>query len=136
MTAKAKTKRKATHAQLAARKRFAAAAKAGTLKKGTKLKANPVREAKKPGARTRAVSRKPATSLYTAGKKTTPKFYLMARVKNGDGYDFLYFNGRDRFLPTKTGAQRYAKRDDALAVGRGLLQSLPAKVLDLRAERA
>lgn len=138
---KSATRKKPTAKQLTARRAFAAAARAGTLKKGSRLKKNPVHKprsvsGKSAATRKAARGRKPASSLYTAKKKQTAKFYLVARVQDGDGYVFKYFNGIDRFLPTRRGAKSYAKQSDALAVGKGILKSLPRSVLDLRAEKA
>jgi hypothetical protein len=133
-------KKKPSVKQIAARKRFAAAAKAGTLKKGTKLNKNPLARSrsvsgKSAATRKAALGRKAASSLYTAGKKTTSKHYLVARVTDGADYKFMYYNGVDRFLDTRRGAKRYATKADAMAVGKGLLPKLPYAIIDLRSER-
>jgi hypothetical protein len=86
--------------------------------------------------RKEARGRKTASSLYTARKAKTPRFYVVARVKDGDSYAFQYYDGNRTFLDTKRGAKRYATKRDAMEIARGILPRLPVRVLDLRIEKA
>lgn len=135
--------KKPTKKQIAARRAFARAAKEGRLKKGAKLgtRKNPAKTSRAmSGANARkrkeARGRKTASSLYTARKAKTPRFYVVARVKDGDSYAFQYYDGNRTFLDTKRGAKRYATKRDAMEIARGILPRLPVRVLDLRIEKA
>lgn len=140
-TKKNPSRKKPTAKQLAARKRFAAMARKGPIKKGTKLKKNPRRAASRSmkgvsqTTRKRAAKRKPASSLYTAKKAKTSKFLIVARVKDGENYAFEYYDGANKFLDTKRGAKRFATKGNAETVAKSILPKLPFKVLDLRIEK-
>ncbi len=119
-------KKKASPAQLAARARFAAAAKAGTLRKGSKLKKNPVKKSalrttparkKNPSRSQRAstqlvrtrnpVKRKRAIPYESTGKRGTKFSYVVRDMDQAQ--DIAQFGEKKKAVEY---ARAYADRWD------------------------
>lgn len=85
-------KKKPSAAQIAARKRFAAAAKAGTLRKGSRLSKAPMKHARNPAPRKRnpirptagaAALKRPSSALVQGNPKSRASGVAVTNVKTG-----------------------------------------------------
>lgn len=113
-------------AQLAAQKKFAARARAGTLKKGkrkTAKKKNPVKR----GAKRAPPKRNPA-------KRNPAKYIIRAQIDRRGGYEYMYFNGTS-FVDRRENARRYERAFTAETVMRSIFSRLPSSISNITTEK-